>query len=70
MCTNGLFAVSAESGNLVLWDIEERKPSFVTPLKNVFQFHLHSAETMVRKSILNYSNKRIFSSYLGFSFNL
>ncbi|CAF0870188.1 unnamed protein product [Adineta ricciae] len=47
MCTNGLFAASAESGNLVLWDIEERKPSFVTPLKNIFQLLLHTAETMV-----------------------
>ncbi|CAF3573336.1 unnamed protein product [Adineta steineri] len=47
MCSNGLFAVSAESGNLVLWDIEERKPSFVTPLRNIFQLLLHSAETMV-----------------------
>ncbi len=47
MCTNGLFAVSAESGNLVLWDMEERKTTFVTPLKNVVQFLLHTAETMV-----------------------
>jgi hypothetical protein len=47
LCTNGLFAASAESGNLVLWDIEERKPTFVTPLKNVFQLLLHTAETMV-----------------------
>jgi hypothetical protein len=46
-CSNGLFAVSVESGNLVLWDIEERKTAFVTPLKNVFQLLLHSAETMV-----------------------
>jgi hypothetical protein len=47
MCANGLFAVSAESGNLVLWDMEERKTTFVTPLKNVVQFLLHTAETMV-----------------------
>ena len=47
MCTNGLFAASAESGNLVLWDIEEKKPTLVTPLKNIFQLHLHTAETMV-----------------------
>ncbi len=47
LCSNGLFAASAESGNLVLWDIEERKPTFVTPLKNVVQLLLHTAETMV-----------------------
>ncbi len=50
MCANGLFAASAESGNLVLWDIEERKPTFVTPLKNVFQLLLHTAETMVKQN--------------------
>ena len=47
LCTNGLFGVSAESGNLVLWDMDERKPTFITPLKNVFQLLLHTAETMV-----------------------
>ncbi|CAF3624005.1 unnamed protein product [Rotaria sp. Silwood1] len=46
-CANGLFAVSAESNNLVIYDIEERKTSFITPLKSVFQLLLHSAETMV-----------------------
>lgn len=48
LLTNGLFAASAESGNVVLYDIEERKTAFVTPLKNVFQLMLHSAETMAR----------------------
>ncbi|CAF4731675.1 unnamed protein product [Rotaria sp. Silwood1] len=47
LCTNGLFAASAESGNFVIYDIEERKPSSITPLKNVFQLLLHSAETMI-----------------------
>ncbi len=50
MCANGLFAASAESGNLVLWDIEERKTTFITPLKNVFQLLLHTAETMVKQN--------------------
>ena len=47
LCSNGLFAASAESGNLVLWDLEERKTMFITPLKNVVQLLLHTAETMV-----------------------
>jgi hypothetical protein len=47
LCSNGLFAASAESGNLVLWDIEERKTTFVTPMKSVAQLLLHTAETMV-----------------------
>ena len=48
LCSNGLFAASAESGNFVIYDIEEKKASFITPLKNVLQLLLHSAETMVR----------------------
>ncbi|CAF4058893.1 unnamed protein product, partial [Rotaria sp. Silwood2] len=47
LCTNGLFAASAESNNFVIYDIEERKTSFITPLKNVAQLLLHSAETMI-----------------------
>ncbi|CAF3996682.1 unnamed protein product, partial [Rotaria sp. Silwood1] len=47
LCTNGLFAASAESGNFVIYDIEERKTSFITPLTSVFQLLLHSAETMI-----------------------
>ncbi|CAF1235202.1 unnamed protein product [Adineta steineri] len=47
MCTNGLFAVTAESGNLVVWDIEERRITFITKIKNIFQLLLHTAETMV-----------------------
>ncbi|CAF0996732.1 unnamed protein product, partial [Rotaria sordida] len=47
LCTNGLFAASAESGNFVIYDIDERKTSFITPLKNIFQLLLHTAETMV-----------------------
>ncbi|CAF1410127.1 unnamed protein product [Rotaria sordida] len=47
LCTNGLFAASAESGNFVIYDIEERKKSFITPLKSVFQLLLYSAETMI-----------------------
>ncbi|CAF2396508.1 unnamed protein product [Rotaria sp. Silwood2] len=47
LCANGLFAASAESGNFVIYDIEERKTSFITPLKSVFQLLLHSAETMI-----------------------
>ncbi|CAF4347011.1 unnamed protein product, partial [Adineta steineri] len=46
MCTNGLFAVTAESGNLVVWDIEERRITFITKIKNIFQLLLHTAETM------------------------
>ena len=48
MCSNGLFAVAAESGNFVLWDIEERKITFLTPMRGIFQLILHTAETMVR----------------------
>ncbi len=62
MCTNGLFAVSAESGNLVLWDIEERKTTFITPLKNVSQLLLHTAETMVKQK------KLIRNIFLSFFF--
>ena len=47
MCTNGLFAATAESGNFVIWDIEERKITFITPLKTVVQLLIHTAETMV-----------------------
>lgn len=51
MCNNGLFAAAVESGNLVLWDIEERKATFVTPIKNVVQLLIHTAESMVDQSI-------------------
>jgi hypothetical protein len=47
LCSNGLFAAAAESGNFVLWDVEERRITFMTSLKNIFQFILHTAETMV-----------------------
>ncbi len=47
MCSNGLFAVAAESGNFVIWDIEERRITFIQPIKSMFQFLLHTAETMV-----------------------
>lgn len=47
LCSNGIFAVAAESGNFVIWDIEERKSTFSTPFKNIFQLLLHTAETMV-----------------------
>ncbi|UJR21317.1 hypothetical protein I4U23_024408 [Adineta vaga] len=47
MCTNGLFAAAAESGNFVIWDIEERRSTFVTKIKNIFQLLLHTAETMI-----------------------
>lgn len=46
-CSNGLFAAASESGNLVIYDIEEKKTAFSMPMKNVFQLLLHSAETMV-----------------------
>lgn len=49
-CSNGLFAAASESGNLVIYDIEEKKTAFSTPMKNVFQLLLHSAETMVCQS--------------------
>lgn len=49
MCANGLYAGSSESGNFVIWDIEERRPSFMTPMKTVFQILIHTAETMVKK---------------------
>ena len=52
MCSNGLFAVAAESGNFVLWDIEERKITFLTPMRGIFQLILHTAETMVSSEIL------------------
>ncbi len=69
-CTNGLFAASAESGNLVLWDIEERKATFITPLKNVFQLLLHTAETMVRTRKNTLHLLKSFYCYSGFSFNM
>jgi hypothetical protein len=47
MCSNGLFAVAAESGNFVIWDVEERRITFLTKIKNIFQLLLHTAETMV-----------------------
>jgi hypothetical protein len=42
-----LFAAAAESGNFVLWDIEERKITFLISMKSIFQLLLHTAETMV-----------------------
>ena len=36
MCSNGLFAVAAESGNFVIWDIEERRITFYTTNKKYF----------------------------------
>ncbi|CAF5000362.1 unnamed protein product [Rotaria magnacalcarata] len=47
LCANGLFAAAAESGNFVIWDMEERKPTFVTPVLNIYQFLIHTAETMI-----------------------
>jgi hypothetical protein len=47
MCSNGLFAIVAESGNFVIWDIEERRILFTQQIKGIFQFLLHTAETMV-----------------------
>lgn len=47
MCANGLFAAAAESGNFVIWDLEERKITFQTSMKNIFQFILHTGDTMV-----------------------
>jgi hypothetical protein len=47
MCSNGLFAIVAESGNFVIWDIEERRIVFIQQIKGIFQFLLHTAETMV-----------------------
>ncbi|CAM4872504.1 unnamed protein product [Rotaria socialis] len=47
LCSNGLFAAAAESGNFVIWDIEERKTTFVTPILNIYQFLIHTAETMI-----------------------
>ena len=48
MCNNGLFAAAAESGNFVIWDLEEKKITYQTPMKNIFQFILHTSDTMVR----------------------
>ena len=50
MCSNGLFAIVAESGNFVIWDIEERRINFTQQIKGIFQFLLHTAETMVREN--------------------
>ncbi|CAF4551274.1 unnamed protein product [Rotaria sp. Silwood1] len=47
LCSNGLFGAAAESGNFVMWDIEERKTTFITPIKNIYQLLLHTAETMI-----------------------
>ena len=47
MCSNGLFAIVAESGNFVIWDTEERRITFIQQIKGIFQFLLHTAETMV-----------------------
>ena len=55
MCSNGLFAAAAESGNFVLWDIEERRTTFLIQIKNIFQLLLHTAETMVcKKQIVSF----------------
>jgi hypothetical protein len=56
MCSNGLFAIVAESGNFVIWDIEERRITYIQQIKSIFQFLLHTAETMV------YKKKAFFSS--------
>ena len=47
MCSNGLFAVAAESGNFVIWDVEERRIAFLQQIKGIFQLLLHTSETMV-----------------------
>jgi hypothetical protein len=47
LCSNGLFAVAAESGNFVIWDVEERRIVFLQQIKCIFQFLLHTAESMV-----------------------
>jgi hypothetical protein len=49
MCSNGLFGVAAESGNFVIWDIEERRTTFIQQIKGIFQLLIHTAETMVCK---------------------
>ena len=67
MCSNGLFAIVAESGNFVIWDIEERRILFTQQLKGIFQFLLHTAETMV--GILQtgfFPSKKILFSSLGY----
>jgi hypothetical protein len=51
MCSNGLFAAAAESGNFVIWDVEERRTTFLIQIKNIFQLLLHTAETMVYSKI-------------------
>jgi hypothetical protein len=50
MCSNGLFAAAAESGNFVIWDVEERR-TILIQIKNIFQLLLHTAETMVYSKI-------------------
>lgn len=47
MCANGLFAVAAESGNFVIWDVEERRIAFIQQIKGIYQLLLHTADTMV-----------------------
>jgi len=68
MCSNGLFAIVAESGNFVIWDIEERRITYIQQIKSIFQFLLHTAETMVykKKSIFFLRRKIRFFS-LGYS---
>ena len=62
MCSNGLFAASVEAGNLVLWDIEERKATFVIPIKNVVQLLIHTAESMVHQ-LISFSSSPLSLSF-------
>ena len=57
LCSNGLFAVAAESGNFALWDIEERKTTLLMPLKGIYQFILHTSDTMVQQLDLSTTTK-------------
>mgnify|MGYP001091623829 CR=1 FL=1 len=47
MCANGLFATVAESGNFVIWDVEERRITFLQQIKGIYQLLLHTSDTMV-----------------------
>lgn len=62
MSTTGTFAVSSESNRLIIWDIEERKPTFVGPSQpnyvQIKQFCFHQSEINVLVSKFD-SNERL-----------
>ena len=70
MSTTGLLAASSESNRLVIWDVEERKPTYVCPSQNnqihIKQLEFHQSEMYVlcatfdtRSNLVNISSYTI-----------